>query len=155
VYELEEGKFIDTLESSITTEYNWEKIFLCLGQQYADHKNMPATLWCALFALMIMFNDEEHGCILIHSCYAEMKEGGDTQENQFCLKLLSPQSMAVLKMVPHPFVDNPDTLYTVPPVYVYDHNPHLLCTNESVYPLFYAKKSELTADLHKAARVQP
>jgi hypothetical protein len=32
-----------------------------------------------------------------------------------------------------------------------DHNPHLLRTNKSVCPLFYAKKSELTADLHLAA----
>jgi hypothetical protein len=157
VYKLEgNNKFIDTLESSIITGYNWDKTFLYLGRHYVDHQKMPATLWSDLFALSMMFNDVQEGHILIQPCCAEMKEGKEEVDDQYCLTLLPPQLMSVIEPIPSCFKNHPGTSYTVIPVYMYDHNPHLLRSVESVYPLFYAKKSEdyiseLSADLRLAS----
>jgi hypothetical protein len=74
---------------------------------------MPATLWCDLFALTMMFNDEEQGCILIQLCYAEMKEGGDTAQKtiNFASNYCHPNLWLLLKLF-HPS-SNPNWMHHI------------------------------------------
>jgi hypothetical protein len=67
VHGLEGNEFIDTLETSIVTGYNWDKTFFYLGRRYEG--KIPATLWSDLFALSMMFNNVEAICVLFLSCY--------------------------------------------------------------------------------------
>jgi hypothetical protein len=150
VYELEEGEFIDTLDSSIVTGLNWDKTFYYLGRRY--EKKMPATLWVDLFALGMMYNEFDEVRVLFLPCYAEMKLGQEEAVDQYRLSACSPGSISKLEPIPPRFQAGSVLTYTVIPVYMYDHNPHLLRSVESVYPLFYTKVtedfiSELNVDL--------
>jgi hypothetical protein len=70
----------------------------------------------------------------------EIKQGKDTEEDKFRLAVLYPKSsMAGLEIHESTFKECDGIPYTIPSVYMYDHNPHLLCSNVSMFPLFYSQ----------------
>jgi hypothetical protein len=117
-----------------------DKTFGYLARQYADGKaGHPTTLWCDLFVLTQMYQDRPGITrLLSQPCYLENKQGNDTEDNQLHLAIFSPKCMTSLEIVAPAFEENDFIPYTILPVYMYSHSPHLLRTDESVCTLFYS-----------------
>jgi hypothetical protein len=78
---------------------------------------------------------------VVNSTMVEIKQGNDTEDDQLHLDVFSPKCMTSLKILAPAFEENDFIPYTIVPVYMYNHNLHLLWSDELVYPLFYSKET--------------
>lgn len=159
MYNLEDNESIDCTPESIETGLNWRPTFRMLARRHIVGK--APTLWCDLFALTMLFNPPPLTTqLLIVPCYFEIsaggQESGDT-EGILRFTVVTPQAMGPLEPTLTKVADrladpSSATPFIVFPVLMYDHNPHMLMTEESVYPLYFKKTQEdylesLDADL--------
>jgi hypothetical protein len=158
LYNLQDNEYVDIEENSLRTGENWSNTFKVLARRHIVG-NAP-TLWCDLFALSMLFNQQPlNSQLLIVPCYFEISGGMGLPDDKGLLRftVVPPQAMSSLEpTLPTvaELLSNPSaaTPIIVLPVLMYDQNPHLLMSEESVYPLFYSKTSadyleSLDADL--------
>ena len=148
LYNLVDNKYIDYKVPALETGDNWSKTFRVLARRHIVGN--ATTLWCDLFTMSILFNQQPlNSQVLIVPCYFEIcAEENHSNPNEALLRFTvkPPQAMGSLEPTLPNITErlsnpSPGTPIILLPLLMYDHNPHLLVSEESVYPLFYKKTS--------------
>jgi hypothetical protein len=136
VYGLVDGEEILTGEDMLKKGGGWEDTFRYLARRHMTGN--ACTLWVDLFALsMIFMNQPLSPGLLIVPLLCE----GCTVANrhQVRLTVIEPKQMLILDRRLEPRY--PEKVIVLP-IYMFDHNPHMIRTDRSIYPEYFKQTTE-------------